>query len=107
MSLVRLGDVGHVRLSLKSRRYGRRRNGLGRLGREVLAGVDELVALEAVLLVVELPVAPAHGEQFLVRAALDYLAFFEDEDLGGAADGRKAVPDDEGRAPPPERLQAV
>src|SRR5215204_414608 len=88
-------------------RHGRRGDGLGRFGREVLAGVDELVALEAVLLVVELPVAPARGEQLLVRAALDDLPLFEDEYLVGAADGREAVRDDEGRPPAPQRLQPV
>ena len=45
-----------------------------RLRREVLARIDEPIALEAVLLVVQLPVAPALREQLVVRAALDDLA---------------------------------
>src|SRR5690349_14013446 len=53
---------------------------------EVLAGIDEAIRLELVLLVVERLVAAAEGDQLGVRAALDDLAAFEDEDLIGAAD---------------------
>ena len=45
-----------------------------RLRREILARIDEPVALEAVLLVVELPVASARAQQLVVRPALDDLA---------------------------------
>src|SRR5215468_4616723 len=75
--------------------------------REILAGVDELVALELVLLVVKLSVAAVDRQQLFVRAAFDYFAALEDQNLIGAADGREAVGDDEGRAPAPQRSQAL
>ena len=78
-----------------------------RLRREVLAGVDEAVLLEAVLLVVELPVAAVQREQLVVRAALDDLAVLEHQNLIGAPDRRQPVRDDERRAPLPQRPQAV
>src|SRR5260221_2834208 len=81
--------------------------GRGQLGGEVLARVDEPVELEAVLLVVELAIAPVPGQQLLVGAALDDLAAFEHQDLVGAADGREPVRDHERRAPPPQRAQTV
>src|SRR5688572_1900370 len=58
-----------------SRSHPRRRGrGLFRLGREVLAGVDEPVGLEPVLLVVELPVPAVERQQLRMRAALHDLA---------------------------------
>ena len=60
--------------------------------------------LEAVLLVVELPVAPAAGEQLLVRAALDDLAVLEHQDLIRAANRRQPMRDDERGAAPAQRL---
>src|SRR2546427_4823060 len=47
------------------------------LGREVLPRIDEAVALQPVLLVVELAVAPLERQQLLVGAALDDLAALE------------------------------
>ena len=79
---------------LPRRRQLRRR----RFGREVFAGIDEPIALEVVLLVVELAVAAVQRQQRLVRAALDDLAAFEDEDLIGAANRGQPVRDDERRA---------
>src|SRR5215470_5694206 len=74
---------------------------------EILARIDELVALEFVLLVVKLSVATINRQQLFVRAAFDYLAVFEDQNLVGAANCREAVGDDEGGAPPPQRPQAL
>src|ERR1700759_2295554 len=81
--------------------------GLRRGGREIFAGVDELVALELVLLIVELLVLPGWGGQFVVLAALDDLARFEHENLVGASDGREAVRDDERRSTATQATQAV
>src|ERR1051325_11077982 len=88
-------------------RHARRDLRLLRLRREVLARVDEAIALELVLLVVELPVAPIQVQQLRVRAALDDLAGFEHENLIGAADGREPMRDDERRAARPQPAQAV
>ena len=44
------------------------------LGCEVFSRIDEAIALEAVLLVVQLPVPPAFGHQLFVRPALDDFA---------------------------------
>src|SRR5262249_60874978 len=85
----------------------RRRDDLLGLRREVLAGVDEAILLEPVLLVVQLAVSAVDGEQFLMRAALDDLAVLEHQDLVGAADGREPVGDDEGGAAGAQRLQAI
>src|SRR6185503_10962729 len=74
---------------------------------EILARVDELVGLEVVLAVVELFVAAVGGEELRVRAALDDLAVFEDQDLVRAADGGETVRDDEGRAAAAKCAQAV
>ena len=70
-------------------------------------GIDEAVALEVVLLVVELPVAAAAREQLVVRAALDDLAAFEHQNLIGAANRRQPVRDDERRPAVAQRSQAV
>ena len=63
--------------------------------REILAGVDEPVAFELVLLVVQLPVAAAPGEQLLVRSSLDDLPGFEHENLIRALDRRQPMRNDE------------
>ena len=84
----------------------RHRHWFDRLWREVLAGIDEPVGFELVLLVVEGPVAPAERDELGVRAALDDLAVLENQNLVGAANGGEPVRDDEGRAPLPQRLQA-
>ncbi len=59
----------------------------GRCGRKIFTGVDELIALEPVLLIIEMFVTPFSREQLIVRAALDDLAAFEHQYLVGAADG--------------------
>ena len=74
-------------------------SGLDRFRCEVLARIDEPIALEPVLLVVQLPVPASLVEQLVVRAALDDLAVLEHQNLVGAADGRQPVRDDERRAP--------
>src|SRR4029077_199525 len=80
--------------------------GLG-LGCEVRAGVHEPVLLEAILLVIQLPVAAMLREELSVRPALDDLSPLEHQDLIGAADRREAVGDHERGAAVPERAQAV
>ena len=50
------------------------------------AAVDEALVFEAILFVVERAVAAFACEQFVVRAAFDDFAGFEDEDLVGGAD---------------------
>src|SRR5437764_10665410 len=81
--------------------------GTGRRGRKIFAGVDEPVALELVLLVVELLVPTVSREQFLVRATFDYAAAFQHKNLVGAADRGETVRDDEGRAPAPKPAQPI
>src|SRR5438132_5331890 len=54
-----------------------------RLRREILSRIDEPIALEAILLVVELPIPAAAIEQLVVRASFDDLAVLQDEDLIG------------------------
>src|SRR5260221_8959764 len=73
--------------------------------REILAGIDELVGLELVLLVVERAVPSTHGDELGVGPALDDLAVLEDQDLVRAADRRQPVCDDERGPAPPQRLQ--
>src|SRR6202008_4199094 len=77
-----------------------------RHGQEIFAGVDEAVGFEVELFVVELFVAAVLGEELGVGAAFDDLAFFDDEDLVGAADRGEAVGDDECRAAAAEGGQA-
>src|SRR5256885_16251960 len=79
--------------ALEARRWPERgcRHGRLGLGREVFARVDEPVLLEAVLLVVQLAIAPVPGEQLGMRAALDDLAAFHHQDLVRAADRGEAV----------------
>src|SRR5205814_1806839 len=55
---------------------------------KILARIDEAIALGAVLLVVELPIATIEREQLAMRATLDDNATVEDEDLIGALDRR-------------------
>src|SRR5581483_7800453 len=78
-----------------------------RLRREVLAGIDEAIGLELVLLVVQLPVAAVQPQQFGVRAALDDLARFEHQDLIRAADRRQPMRDDERRPPGSQLAEAI
>src|SRR5690349_20406365 len=84
-------------------RPSRGHNGLGRLWREILTGVDEPVVLEVVLLVVQLLVPPIQTDELRVGAPLDDLAVLEHEDLIRAPNRREPVRDDEGRAALPER----
>src|ERR1051326_1915707 len=74
----------------------------GGLRCEVLAGIDETIALEPVLFVVQLPIAAAFGNQLVVRPAFADLAGFEYQDLIGALDGRQAVRDHECRSAAPQ-----
>src|SRR5256885_1747503 len=95
--------------ALEPRRWperGRRHGRLG-LGREVFARVDEPVLLEAVLLVVQLAIAPVLGEQLGMRAALDDLAAFHHQDLVRAADRGEAVGDHERPPAAPPRPEPV
>src|SRR5512135_511428 len=78
-----------------------------RFRREILSRVDEPVALEAVLLVVELAVAPTRGEQLAVSAALHDLSRLEYQDLIRALDGGEPVRDHERRPAAAQTLQAV
>ena len=55
---------------------------------------------------VEVVVAATEGVELVVVAALDDEALFDNKDLVGAADGGKAVRDDEGGAALHELLQA-
>ena len=66
-----------------------------------------MIALELVLLVVELLVPSVSREQLLVCPPFDDLAAFKDQDLIRAADRREPVGDDEGRAPTAQRTQSV
>src|SRR5947208_15561115 len=66
-----------------------------RFGREILARIDESIALEAILLVVQLPVAPVRRQQLVVVAALDDLASLEHEDLIRASNRGQPVRDHE------------
>ena len=61
--------------------------------REILAGVDELVALELVLLVVKLFVAAARRQQFFVRAAPRLFRRPRGPESDRLRDGREAVGD--------------
>src|ERR1043165_9295802 len=85
----------------------RRQSLAGTCCREVLAGVDETIALEAVLLVIELTVAPGLDEELLVRSAFDDLAGFSHENLIGAPDRRQPVRDHERRAASTQRFEPV
>ena len=48
-----------------------------RLRREILAGIDELIALKFVLLVIELPVASICCQQIFLCPTLDNLPIFQ------------------------------
>src|SRR5579872_6739993 len=67
----------------------------GRDRSRVLARVSKEIALEAILAIVQLAIAPAEREQLVMAAALDHLAMLEDEDLVRALDGRQTVCDHE------------
>src|SRR5437660_9733627 len=62
-----------------------------RFRREILAWIDEPIALEAVLLVVQLPIAPAGGEQLVVRAPLHDFSVLEHAHLIGPPDRRQPL----------------
>src|SRR6187200_515936 len=101
-----------VRLSRTPRRSESSRDPRGcgdllGLRREVLAGINEAVALEAVLLVVQLPITPTRRQQLLVRPPLHDFSVLEDQDLIRALNRRQPVRDDERRASAPERSQTV
>src|SRR5512141_1716876 len=59
-----------------------------RLRREILTGIDEAVALQAVLLVVQLAIAAIQCDQLAMRASLDDLALFQHKNLISAFYGR-------------------
>jgi len=61
-----------------------------RLGREILPRIDKLIALELVLPIVQLLVAPAGGQQFFVRASFDNLTMLQHQDLIGRCELWKA-----------------
>src|SRR5262249_58233055 len=102
----RAGRRGVARASQRGagpRRSANRR----RFRREVFAGIDEAVALESILLVVELAISAGSGKQLFVRSALDDLTGFEHENLIGALNRRQPVRDDERRAAATQRFEAV
>src|SRR4029079_9080024 len=76
-------------------------------GNEVLARVDVLVLLGAVLLLVQLPIAATERDQLQMRAALDDLAVFQHEDLVRALDRRQTMGDDERRSAAAQRAKTV
>src|SRR5690606_34877669 len=80
---------------------------LGLLRAELLAGVDEPVALDALLPLVEPAVEAILPEQLLVRAALDDPAAVQDQDLVRALDRGQPVRDHERRAPAAQRPESV
>src|SRR5450755_481298 len=86
---------------------GRSRLQRFRLGCEVFAGINELVALKLVLFIVELPVSPVLLEQFFMSAALDNLTAFQHQDLIGTSNRRKPMRDHERRAPASQLTQSV
>src|SRR3989449_7459214 len=69
--------------------------------------VHEQVLLEPVLLVVQLAVPAVLREQLGVSAALHNLTPLHHKDLVGAANGRKAMGDDERGPAAPQRAQPV
>src|ERR1041385_2711873 len=99
-----LGVPGLGRRSLESRRrsYGRNGDSLFRLRSKILAGIDEAIALEIVLLIVELFVPAVGDEQLLMRAVFDNLAAFEHQNLIGAPNRRQPVRDHERRPAAPQ-----
>src|SRR5215203_4352754 len=50
-------------------------------GRKILTRIYKLIALEFVLLIVELPVTSVSGQKLLVRTSLDDLATFKHQNL--------------------------
>src|SRR6185369_2245548 len=76
-------------------------------GREVFAGIHELIELELVLLVVKLSIPPVRRKQIFMRATLDDLAPFKHKNLIGAANCREPVRDNKRRAPLPQRTQPI
>ena len=60
-----------------------------------LAGRQEQIVLQSLLLGVEIEIAALRGVQLFVRAALDDLALLDHQNLVGAADGGKPVGDHE------------
>src|SRR5579863_5206250 len=62
------------------------------------AGSEEKILFDSVLAGVEIIVTTARGVEFGMRAPFDNLTLLHDHDLIGAADGGKAVRDDEGGA---------
>src|SRR5947208_11449738 len=90
------------------RRHRRQRDAfLRRLGGEILAGIDEAIALEIVLFIVELFVPAVGDEQLLMRAVFDNLAAFEYQNLIGAPNRRQTVCDHERRPAAPQGPQAI
>src|SRR2546430_9480709 len=84
-------------------RHRRQRDAfLRRLGGEILAGIDEAIALEIVLFIVELFVPAVGDEQLLMRAVFDNLAAFEYQNLIGAPNRRQTVRDHERRPAAPQ-----
>src|SRR3546814_16036293 len=63
--------------------------------------------LQAILLVVELPVPPAQREQFRLGAPLHDAPMLQHEDLVRARDGREPMRDHERRAPRAEAAQSI
>src|SRR5208282_5905447 len=64
-----------------------------------LARSQKEIALNAVLLGIEIVIAAAHGVEFFVGAVFDNLSLLDDQNLIGAADRRKPMRDHERGAP--------
>src|SRR5690349_15749323 len=72
-----------------------------------LTRVDEAIAFDAKLLLVELAIAAVVRQEVLMGAVLDDRALVQDEDLVGAQDGREAVSDHERGAAPAQGDEAL
>ena len=75
-------------------------------GAQLLTRVDELVERRPVLAFIQLAIPASEREELRVRAALDNLALFHDEDLIGARDGRQPVGNDKRGASGAKRGEA-
>src|SRR5262245_62045643 len=88
-----LPRAGKGSLQLCRHRFDRCR--LRRFGCEIFPWIDEAVALQLVLLVVQLAVAAVQRQQLGMRAPLDDLSCLEHQNLVCAPNGRQAMGDDE------------
>ena len=78
-----------------------------RLGREVFARINKLIALQVVLFVVKLLVTSTRSQQFLVCPAFNYLSRFQHKYLIGTANGRQPMSDYECSATATKLTQTI